>query len=448
MLKFGKDFIFGVSTSAYQIEGAVAEGGRSPSIWDIFSRTPGNIHGEDIGDVACDHYHRFREDVALMAEIGIDAYRFSISWPRIFPEKGKYNPEGMEFYKKLIDELSKKGIKATVTLYHWDMPEWLYEMCGGWLNRDSVKWFKEYAIKVFEELNDSVKFWITFNEPQCSSYLGYGNGFHAPGHKNMREALIAAHHILLSHGAAVEAFRGFDFKDSKIGIALNLTPAYPASDSKEDMEAAYRFDGFMNRWYLDPVFKASYPEEMEEIYKGFLGEFDFIKNGDLEKISIKNDFLGVNYYSRQLVKFSQNSRLNFEVAHGNFERTTMDWEIVPEALNNLILRLRKEYTRIPIYITENGAAFNDRISEDGKIHDDKRINYLREHLIKVAELNEKGANIRGYYVWSLIDTLEWSYGYEKRFGIIFVDYETQKRIFKDSALWYKNLIKERGLKET
>ena len=448
MLKIGKDFILGVSTSAYQIEGAVAEGGRSPSIWDIFGKTPGNIHGGDTGDVACDHYHKFKEDVALMAEIGIDAYRFSISWPRIFPEKGKYNPEGMEFYKKLIDELSKKGIKANATLYHWDMPEWLYRLDGGWLNRDSVKWFKEYAIKVFEELNDSVKFWITFNEPQCSSYYGYGTGFHAPGHKNMREALIAAHHILLSHGAAVEAFREFDFKDSKIGIALNLIPAYPASDSKEDMEAAYRFDGFMNRWYLNPVFKASYPEDMEEIYKGFPGEFDFIKNGDLEKISIKNDFLGVNYYHRQLVKFSQNSRLNFEAAHGNFERTTMDWEIVPQSLYDLILRLRKEYTIIPIYITENGAAFNDRISEDGKIHDDKRINYLREHLIKVAELNEKGANIRGYYVWSLIDTLEWSYGYEKRFGIIFVDYETQKRIFKDSALWYKNLIKERGLKET
>jgi beta-glucosidase len=445
MSKFGKDFIFGVSTSAYQIEGAVAEGGRSPSIWDIFSRTPGNIHGEDTGDIACDHYHRLREDVALMAEIGIDAYRFSISWPRIFPEKGKYNPEGMEFYKKLIDELNKKGIKATATLYHWDMPEWLYEMCGGWLNRDSVKWFKEYAIKVFEELNDSVKFWVTFNEPQCSSYLGYGNGFHAPGHKNMREALIAAHHILLSHGAAVEAFREFDFKDSKIGITLNLIPAYPASDSKEDMEAAYRFDGFMNRWYLDPVFKASYPEDMEEIYKGFLGEFDFIKNGDLEKISIKNDFLGVNYYSRHLVKFSQNSRLNFEAAHGNFERTTMDWEIVPEALYDLILRLRKEYTRIPIYITENGAAFNDEISKDGKVHDRKRIDYIRDHLIKVAELNEKGADIRGYYVWSLIDNLEWAYGYAKRFGIIYVDYETQKRIFKDSALWYKNLIKKREL---
>jgi len=446
MLKFSKDFIFGVSTSAYQIEGAVTEDGRSLSIWDVFSKTPGKTYEGATGDIACDHYHRFREDVALMGDIGIDAYRFSISWPRIFPQKGKYNPEGMEFYKKLIDELNKKGIKATATLYHWDMPVWLYEMGGGWLNRDSVNWFKEYAIKVFEELNDSVKFWITLNEPQCSSYLGYDIGFHAPGHKNMREALIAAHHLLLSHGAAVEAFREFDFKDSKIGIALNLIPAYPASDSKEDMEAAYRYDGFTNRWYLDPILKASYPEDMEEIYKGFLGEFDFIKNGDLEKISIKNDFLGVNYYFRQLVKFSQNSRLNFEVTHGNFERTTMDWEIVPQTLYDLILRLRKEYPRIPIYITENGAAFNDIISEDGKIHDDKRINYLREHLMKVAELNEKGADIRGYYVWSLIDTMEWAHGYAKRFGIIFVDYETQKRIFKDSALWYKNLIKERGLK--
>ena len=445
MLKFSKDFIFGASTSAYQIEGAVTEGGRSPSIWDVFSKTPGKTYKGETGDIACDHYHRFREDVALMAEVGIDAYRFSISWPRIFPQKGKYNPEGMEFYKKLIDELNKKGIKATATLYHWDMPEWLYSMDGGWLNRDSVKWFKEYAIKVFEELNDSVKFWITHNEPQCSSYLGYGNGLHAPGHKNMKEALIAAHHILLSHGAAVEAFREFDFKDSKIGIALNLFPAYPASDSKEDMEAAYRFDGFMNRWYLDPIFKACYPEDMEEIYKGFEVEFDFIKNGDLEKISIKNDFLGVNYYSRHLVKFSQNSGLNFEAVHGNFERTAMDWGIVPQALYDLTLRLRKEYTKIPIYITENGAAFDDIISEDGKIHDDKRIDYIREHLKKVAELNEKGADIRGYYVWSLIDTFEWSHGYAKRFGIIFIDYESQKRIFKNSALWYKNLIKKRKL---
>ncbi len=445
MLKFGKDFIFGASTSAYQVEGAAKEGGRSQSIWDVFSKTPGKTNKGETGDIACDHYHRFREDVALMAEIGIDAYRFSISWPRIFPQKGKYNPEGMEFYKNLISELSKNGIKATATLYHWDMPVWLYELGGGWLNRDSVKWFREYAIKVFEELNDSVKFWITHNEPQCSSYLGYGNGLHAPGHTNMREALIAAHHILLSHGAAVEAFREFDFKDSQIGIALNLIPAYPASDSKEDMEAAYRYDGFMNRWYLDPLLKASYPEDMKKIYKEFLGELDFIKSGDLGKISARNDFLGVNYYMRQLVEFSKDSILNFEVIHGNFERTTMDWEIVPQSLHDLILRLRKEYPKIPIYITENGAAFNDIISGDGKIHDDKRIDYLREHLIKVAELNEKGADIRGYYVWSLIDTMEWSHGYAKRFGIIFVDYDTQKRIFKDSALWYKNLIKEREI---
>lgn len=448
MIKFDKDFIFGASTSSYQIEGAAAEDGRSPSIWDVFSKTPGKTYKGETGDIACDHYHRFREDVALMAEIGIDAYRFSISWPRIFPQKGKYNPEGMEFYKKLIEELTKKGIKATATLYHWDMPMWLYEMGCGWLNRDSVKWFREYAVKIFEELNDSVKFWITLNEPQCSAYLGYGNGLHAPGHKNMRESLIAAHHILLSHGAAVEAFREFDFKDARIGIALNLTPAYPASDSGADIKAAFRDDGFNNRWYLDPLFKASYPEDMEKIYKDFTGELDFIKDGDLKKISVKNDFLGINYYSRHMVKFSQDSKLNFEVVHGNFERTIMDWEIVPEALYDLILRLRKEYGEIPIYITENGAAFNDIISKNGKIHDEKRINYLKDHLVKVARLNEKGADVRGYYVWSLIDTMEWSYGYSKKFGIICIDFETQKRILKDSALWYKNLIKERELKET
>ena len=448
MLKFSKDFIFGSSTSAYQIEGATAEGGRTPSIWDVFSKTPGKTYKGATGDVACDHYHRFKEDVELMAWIGVDAYSFSISWPRIFPEKGRYNPEGMDFYKRLISELSKHNIKPTATLYHWDMPEWLYNIGGGWLNRDSVKWFEEYAVKVFEELNDSVKFWITHNEPFCSSHEGYSDGVSAPGHKNRREALIAAHHILLSHGTVVEAFREFGFKDSKIGIVLNLTPSYPTSNSKEDIEAAYRCDGFANRWFLDPIFKASYPEDMKEIYTGFLGEFDFIKNGDLEKISIKIDFLGVDYYTRELIEFSQDSKLDFKPTHGDFERTTMDWEIVPQALYDLILRLRKEYTRIPIYITENGAAFNDRISEDGKVHDGRRIDYLREHLMKVAGLNEKGADIRGYYVWSLMDNFEWACGYIKRFGIIYIDYETQKRILKDSAIWYKDLIEERRLKET
>jgi len=440
--KFKENFIFGAATASYQIEGAAAEDGRSPSTWDVFCKTPGKVYGGHNGDIACDHYHRYKEDVELMAGIGINAYRFSISWSRIFPEKDKYNPKGMEFYKKLINELNEKGIKPVVTLYHWDLPVWAYEM-GGWLNRDSVKWFKEYALKVFEELNDSVKLWITHNEPLCSSFFSYYEGFHAPGHKNLREALIAAHHILLSHGAAVEEFRKFNFKDSKIGITLNLTPSYPASSSKEDVEAASRSDGYSIRWFLDPVFRASYPEDMKEVYKEFIGCFDFVKDGDLQKISINNDFLGVNYYSRDLIEFSQDSELKFKKTHGIFKRTEMDWEIVPESLYDIIIRLRKEYTRIPIYITENGAAFNDRVSKDGKVNDNKRIDYLRKHLKKVVELNSKGADIRGYFLWSLMDNFEWANGYSKRFGVVFVDYETQERILKDSAIWYKDLIKKR-----
>jgi len=440
--KFKENFIFGTATSSYQIEGAAAEDGRSLSIWDVFCKKPGKIYGNHNGDIACDHYHKYKEDVELMSDIGVNAYRFSISWPRIFPEKGKYNPKGMEFYKRLVNELCEKGIKPAVTLYHWDLPLWAYEM-GGWLNRDSVKWFEEYAVKVFEELNDSVKLWITHNEPLCASILGYYEGTHAPGHKNLREALIAAHHILLSHGAAVEDFRKFNFKNSKIGITLNLIPSYPASGSEEDIKAAFISDGYHNRWFLDPIFKDSYPEDMKEAYKEFIGEFDFINDGDLQKISIKNDFLGINYYSRELIKFSEDSKLNYKSVHGNFERTTMDWEIAPEALYDLIMRLREEYTHVPIYITENGAAFNDRVSRNGKVHDNKRIDYVRRHLKKIVKLNEQGADIRGYFIWSLIDNFEWANGYSRRFGIVYMDYETQDRILKDSAVWYKDLIKRR-----
>jgi beta-glucosidase len=380
-----------------------------------------------------------------MGKIGIGAYRFSISWSRIFPEKGKFNPKGMEFYKNLVNELIARNIKPVATLYHWDLPVWAYNM-GGWLNRDSVKWFVEYATKVFEELDDSVRLWITHNEPYCQPIYGYAEGIHAPGHKDMREALIAAHHILLSHGAAVETFRKYDFKNSEIGITLNLTPAYPTSDSKEDVEAAYRSDGMSNRWFLDPIFKSSYPEDIKKVFNKFVGEFDFICDGDLEKISIKNDFLGVNYYTRELIKFSQDSDLKFKKVHGNFARTEMDWEIVPEALYDLILRLRDEYTKIPIYVTENGAAFDDRLSRRGEVRDIKRIDYLKRHLSKVARLNQKGMDIRGYFLWSLIDNFEWQHGYSKRFGIIYVDYKTQERILKNSAFWYKDLIKTRIIK--
>jgi beta-glucosidase len=444
MVKFERDFVFGTSTSSYQIEGAVYEGGRSPSIWDIFCKIPGRVYEGHTGDIACDHYYKYEEDVELMAEIGVDAYRFSISWPRIFPEYGMYNPKGMEFYKKLINALNARGIKPVATLYHWDLPVWAYKM-GGWLKRDSVNWFEEYALKVFDELNDSVKFWITHNEPLSASHLGYGIGIHAPGHKNMREFLTAAHHILLSHGRVVESFRRLDFKNSKIGIALNLIPSYPSSDSNEDSGAALRADGMMNRWFLDPIFKSSYPEDMKKVLGAIAGDLDFIKNGDLQKISIKNDFLGVNYYTRALIKFSHGSILNYESVKGNLEKTAMGWEICPEALYDLIVRLREECTQIPIYITENGAAFDDVLSKDKRLHDAKRIDYIKRHLIKVAELNEQGEDIRGYFIWSLMDNLEWEHGYSKRFGIIYIDYETQERILKDSALWYKNLIEKRTI---
>lgn len=442
MVRFKQDFVFGVATSAYQIEGAVTEDGRTPSIWDTFCKIPGKVHEGQSGDIACDHYHRYKEDVRILKDIGVDSYRFSISWPRIFPEYDTYNPKGMEFYKKLINELNDNDIKPTVTLYHWDLPMWAYNR-GGWLNRDSVKWFKEYATKVFKELNNSVKFWITHNEPFCASILGYGLGVHAPGHKNIGEALIAAHHILLSHGVAVETFRELGFKDSKIGITLNLTPSYPVSNSKEDIEAASRCDGLSNRWFLDPVFKSSYSEDMKKILAKFAGKFDFIKDGDLQKISTKNDFLGVNYYTRVLTKFFQDSKLNYQDVQGNLKKTVMDWEICPEALYDLILRLRKEYTQIPIYITENGAAFDDVLSKERQVNDIERIDYIKRHLIEIAELNKQGADIRGYYLWSLIDNFEWVDGYSKRFGIVYVDFKTQERILKDSALWYKEVIRNR-----
>lgn len=442
---FEKDFILGTATSSYQVEGATAEDNRSPSIWDEFCKIHGKIYKGHTGDIACDHYHRYKEDIEIMKEIGTNAYRFSIAWPRIFPEKGRYNPKGMEFYKKLVYELNKKEIKPIVTLYHWELPMWAYN-AGGWLNRDSINWFNEYAAKIFEELNDNVFLWITHNEPLCTSIYGHYEGFLAPGHKNLKEALKVAHHVLLSHGTVVEAFRKFGLKSNGIGISLNLNPSYPASNSEEDKKAAHISSGYDFRWFLDPLFKSSYPEDMKIIYKDLIGDFDFVKDGDIQKISIDNDFLGINYYTRKLVKFSQNSKLKFKKIDGSLMKTEMNWEIIPESLCDVVSIVRKEYTKIPIYITENGIALDDKISKDGKVHDNTRIDYLREHLIKVSELNQKGSDIRGYFIWSLIDNFEWHYGYSKRFGIVFTDYESQKRILKDSALWYKDLIKTRIIK--
>ena len=304
--EFEESFLFGTVTSSYQIEGAAAEDNRSPSTWDELCKTPGKIYEGHTGDIACDHYHRYKKDVEIMKEIGMDAYRFSIAWPRIFPEKDRYNPKGMEFYKKLVYELNKKDIKPVVTLYHWDLPIWAYN-AGGWLNRDSVKWFNEYATRIFKELNDTVFLWITHNEPLCTSIYSYYEGFLAPGHRNLKEALTVAHHVLLSHGIVVETFKESDLKSIGIGIALNLTPSYPASDSEEDKKATSTSSGYNFRWFLDPLFKASYPEDMKIIYKSLKGDLDFIKKGDIQKISIENDFLGVNFYTRELIKSSPES---------------------------------------------------------------------------------------------------------------------------------------------
>ncbi|MGM0509106.1 MAG: GH1 family beta-glucosidase [Fusobacteriota bacterium] len=446
MYKFDEDFVFGSATSAYQIEGAISEDGKTDSIWDEFCKTKGNIQNGDTGEIACDHYHRYEEDIKLMKEIGLESYRLSISWPRIFPEEGKYNPQGMEFYKKVIRKLKENGIEPAVTLYHWDLPMWAFKK-GGWKNREVIADFVEYSKKVFEELNGMVENWITHNEPYVVSIIGHYYGEHAPGHTNLQEALEVAHNLLLSHGKVTKAFRDMDIK-GKIGITLNLGMAYPESDSKKDKLAAKRLDGMLNRWFLDPLFKGEYPKDMLELYTDKLGiDTSFIKNKDFDYITEDIDFFGINYYSRSTVKYSENSDLNFENGEKGYKKTEMGWEVDPNALYELIIRLRDEYTKLPIMITENGAAYEDEVTKNQEVIDEERTEYIREHLKVVSKLNKEGYNISAYYLWSLFDNFEWAFGYSKRFGIIYVDFKTQKRILKKSAKTYSEIIKSREVKE-
>jgi beta-glucosidase len=444
MNKFSNDFIFGTATSSYQIEGAYQEDGRGLSIWDEFSWTPGKVANMDHGNIACDHYHLYEKDIEVLKTLGVDSYRFSIAWPRIFPEQGKYNPAGMAFYKKLIKRLIENGIKPSVTLYHWDLPSWAHEQ-GGWTNRESVKWFLEYAEKCYEELDAEVFMWITHNEPWCAGFLGYHQGIHAPGHTNMEEALKAVHHILLSHGEAVNLLKNKFNSSTPIGITLNLSPMYSAGDSANDLLAANNADGYTNRWFLDPVLKGSYPTDMMNLFSKYVHSFDFIHQGDLDKISIDCDFFGINYYSRGLVEFNAASDFLYKSSYSDYPKTAMGWDISPEEFKALIRRLRKEYTNLPIYITENGAAFNDTVSEDNRVHDPDRQLYMENHVKAVAELNEEGMNIAGYYLWSLLDNFEWAFGYEKRFGITYVNFETMERIIKDSGYRYSEIIRDRSI---
>lgn len=444
-MRFPSDFLWGVATASYQIEGAAKEDGRGESIWDRFSRTPGKVLNGDTGDVACDHYNRYEADVNLMAELGIKSYRFSIAWPRLFPTgSGALNVKGLDFYKRLVDRLHSRGIMPAATLYHWDLPQALQDQ-GGWGNRETAYRFEEYAAAVARELGDQVPYWITHNEPWCASFLSHSMGHHAPGLTDWPLGVRTSHHLLLSHGLAVRAFRQLAPVGTRVGITVNLYPVYPATDSAEDRAAARRIDGFQNRWFLDPVLKGRYPADMLE-YFGRWEPLDYIKPGDLELIGLHTDFLGINYYSRHHVKANAwSGYFQSENMPDEYPLTDMGWEIVPNSLYDLLVRLKADYGDIPLYITENGAAFPDAPGASGIVEDHDRVSFLEGHFAAAHRAIAVGVNLKGYYVWSFMDNYEWAWGYTKRFGIVHVDYETQKRTPKRSALWYRDVIGRNGL---
>jgi beta-glucosidase len=439
---FPKDFLWGAATASYQIEGASTEGGRGASIWDVFSDTPGKVHNGDNGDVACDHYHRYVADVGLMADLGLQAYRFSIAWPRILPNgTGDVNQVGLDFYDKLVDELLKKNITPYITLYHWDLPQALQDK-GGWANRATVDAFVNYAEIVARRLGDRVNNWITHNEPWVVAFLGNEIGIHAPGIKDLSTATQVAHNLLVSHGLAVRALRSCLQPEAQIGITLNLGYYDGASDSEADQAAARRGDGYNNRWFLDPLFKGMYPEDMWQIFEG---HHPTIADGDFHLITTPIDFLGINYYNRTvLADDSYGNLLKGKQVFPEAEYTEMNWEVYPEGLYKLLTLVQNTYNPAALYITENGAAYVDEISADGHVHDERRTAYLQGHFEAAHRAIADGAKLRGYFVWSLMDNFEWAFGYSKRFGITFVDYATQKRTLKDSALWYRQVIQANG----
>ena len=434
-MQFPRDFLWGAATSSYQIEGAAQEDGRGPSIWDTFCATPGKVYGDHSGAIACDHYHRYAEDIALMQSLGLHAYRFSVAWPRIFPQgRGKPNPLGLGFYDRLVDGLLAANIQPLLTLYHWDLPQALQDQ-GGWANRDTLKAFADYADVMARRLGDRVKLWATLNEPWCISILSHALGKHAPGKTDWKLALQVAHHLFIAHGLALDALRA-SASAVQAGIVLNFTWVSPATDKQEDEEAAQRYDGFFNRWFLDPLFKGRYPEDMWEVYAPNVPD---IQADDMAFIQRPMDFLGVNYYTRDLVGRGQDALgLRFE-RNPKAEYTTMNWEVYPQGLEDMLVRLHADYSIPQLYVTENGAAFDDVLTPDG-VHDARRRAYLEAHFQAAYNALQRGVPLRGYFVWSLLDNFEWAEGYTKRFGIVYVDYKTQKRTLKDSALWYRDFI--------
>ncbi len=444
---FPANFLWGAATAAYQTEGATREDGRGSSIWDQFAGTPGKTRDGDTGDVATDHYHLMAQDVDLMAHLGLTAYRFSIAWPRIVPDgTGAVNGRGMDFYDRLVDRLLDRGILPVATLYHWDLPQAL-EHQGGWLNRATALAFAEYVEAVTRRLGDRVTQWITLNEPWCSAYLGYGTGVHAPGLHSMEAAVTAGHHLLLAHGLAVPRLRALARPDARVGITLNLTPVYADDRRPETLYSQQQAHRFHNRWFLDPVFHGTYPE----------GLFDSlgvpppaIEDGDLASIAAPIDFLGVNYYSRLLLRADDPQSTQPRSAPSYFggqivgpvpgsAYTDMGWEIYPEGLVDMLVSLQRDYRPRAIAITENGAAFRDRWAGGDHVHDAQRVAYFREHIQAMAVAVLLGVPVEGYFAWSLLDNFEWAEGYSRRFGIVYVDYPSQRRIVKDSGRWYAEL---------
>ncbi|HEX3337286.1 MAG TPA: beta-glucosidase [Jatrophihabitans sp.] len=467
-LRFPDGFVWGTATASYQVEGAASEDGRGRSIWDTFAHEPGRIVDGSTGDIACDHYHRVAEDVALMADLGLQSYRFSIAWPRIVPTgSGAVNQPGLDFYSRLVDELLARGVEPLATLYHWDLPQPLQD-AGGWTNRDTALRFAEYAQVVGAALGDRIPTITTLNEPWCSAYLGYGSGVHAPGVVDNAAALAAVHHLNLAHGLGVSALRSVLPAGGRVSLTLNLATVRGATDSEADRGAARHVDGLANRIFLDPVLRGAYPQDLLDELR-HITDWAFVRDGDTALTSAPIDVLGINYYSPTLV-----AAATLELARATSGRwvndpqstdgpnpypgtdlafsmpqpgpyTAMHWRIDPGSFTELLMRVHRDHPDLPLMITENGAAFVDEPGPDGVVHDADRIDYLRGHLAAVHAAIAQGVDVRGYYVWSLLDNFEWAWGYTKRFGIVHVDFPTGRRTLKDSAAWYRSVIAANGL---
>ncbi|GAE37385.1 GH1 family beta-glucosidase [Halalkalibacter akibai] len=438
IIQFPKDLIWGAATASYQIEGATQEDGRGLSIWDTFSKIPGKVVNGDNGDVACDSYHRYEEDIAIMKDLGIKAYRFSVAWPRIYPNgTGEVNKKGLDYYHRLVDKLLENGIEPMCTLYHWDLPQALQDK-GGWDNRETIDAFVQYAETMFTEFNGKINKWITLNEPWCSSFLSNFIGAHAPGFTDLQLATNVAHHLMVAHGKAVIKFR--ELKTSgEIGYAPNVEWNEPFSNKQEDIDACKRAGAWFIEWFFDPVFKGSYPQFMVEWFKN-KGVTVPIEENDLEIISQPIDFLGINYYTGSVGRYKENSGLfDHERVDQGYQKTDIGWNVYPEGFYNVLKYITENYGSVPIYITENGSCYNDE-PIDGRVNDQGRIDYLRQHLTALRRSIDSGVNIKGYLTWSLLDNFEWAEGYTMRFGIVHVNYRTLERTKKESYYWYQKVI--------